>query len=175
MPCLPSFWWLDLNPWNTVSWPINIQPVFWFVYNWFSRIFPVQSREGLYFNPHPPKKGLLQPPKTIIIWHFIQTYFCNIKCDTIENVCSCQYLRLLTECFILVRSAMLQFLTWLYTGRTIIIFGTLKDSSLKMKSLSSNNCFSYRNVVQNGANALANMVIKKIVYFFFFFFFLSKA
>ena len=38
------------------------------------------------------------------------------------------------------------------TCRTTIIFGTLKDGSQKINSLSLKNCFSYRNVLQNGVN-----------------------
>ena len=30
------------------------------------------------------------------------------------------------------------------------MFGTLKDGSLEINSLDLNNCFSYRNVYQNG-------------------------
>ena len=41
-----------------------------------------------------------------------------------------------------------------------MIFGTLQDSSLKNDSLSWNNCFSYRNVLQTGVNALSQMVLK---------------
>ena len=36
---------------------------------------------------------------------------------------------------------------------TIVLFGTLKDGSLQIITLTSNNCFSYRNVFQNGVNA----------------------
>ena len=62
-------------------------------------------------------------------------------------------LRRLTECFIiLVGSTM--FCAAGYTCQTIILFGTLKDSSLKINSLPLNNRFSYRNVLQNGVNAL---------------------
>ena len=38
------------------------------------------------------------------------------------------------------------------------IFGTLKDDSLKINSLASNNCFSHRNVFQNGVNTLSKIV-----------------
>ena len=37
---------------------------------------------------------------------------------------------------------------------------TLKDNSLEINSLSLNNCFSYRNVFQNGVNALSKMGLK---------------
>ena len=47
------------------------------------------------------------------------------------------------------------------TCRTSIIFGAVKDSSLKMYSLSLNNCSRYRNVLQNGVNSLAKVVEKK--------------
>ena len=36
----------------------------------------------------------------------------------------------------------------------------LKDDSLQINSLAFNNCFSYRNVFQNGVNALSKMVFK---------------
>ena len=39
-----------------------------------------------------------------------------------------------------------------------VIFRTLKDSSLQINSLASNDCFSNRNVFQNGVNALSKMV-----------------
>ena len=42
--------------------------------------------------------------------------------------------------------------------RTTIIFGTLKDDSLKINSLALNNCFSHRNIFQNGINTLSKMV-----------------
>ena len=38
------------------------------------------------------------------------------------------------------------------------IFGTLKDESLPIHSLASNNCFSNRNFFQNAVNALTNIV-----------------
>ena len=39
-------------------------------------------------------------------------------------------------------------------------FGSLKDSSLEFDNLPLINYFSYRNVLQNGAKALSNMVKK---------------
>ena len=45
--------------------------------------------------------------------------------------------------------------------RTTVIFETLKDGSLEINRLALNNGFSYRNVFQNGVNALSKMVIKK--------------
>ena len=44
-----------------------------------------------------------------------------------------------------------------------VIFGVLKDGSL-INILASNNCFIYRNVFQNGANALSTMVFKNTVF-----------
>ena len=41
-----------------------------------------------------------------------------------------------------------------YTCRTTVIFGTLRDGSFQINNLASNNCFSYRNLFQNGVNAL---------------------
>ena len=58
--------------------------------------------------------------------------------------------------------------------RTTVILCTLKDGSLQ-NSLALNSCFSYRNVFQNGVNALSKMVFKKMCFFFFFFFFGQKA
>ena len=43
-------------------------------------------------------------------------------------------------------------------GRTTVIFGRLKDGGLQITSLASTNCFTYRNVFQNGVNALPKMV-----------------
>ena len=47
----------------------------------------------------------------------------------------------------------------LYTCQNSVIFGTLKDASLWINSLASNNCFNHRNVLQNGINILSKMVI----------------
>ena len=47
--------------------------------------------------------------------------------------------------------------TWLHVSRTIVSFGTLKDGSLEINSLALNHCFSYRNVFQNGVNALSKI------------------
>ena len=47
-----------------------------------------------------------------------------------------------------------------YTCRTTVMFGTLKDGSLEINPLALNNCLSYRNVFQNGVNALSKMVWK---------------
>ena len=44
------------------------------------------------------------------------------------------------------------------TYRITIIFGTLKDGSLLINTLASNICFSYRNMFQNGVNALSKIV-----------------
>ena len=41
------------------------------------------------------------------------------------------------------------------TCRTAVLFGTLKDGSLQINSLALNNCFSYRNIFQNGVNTLS--------------------
>ena len=48
---------------------------------------------------------------------------------------------------------------------TTIIFGTLEDGSLEINSLALNNCFSCRNVSQNGVNALSKMVLKTSSFF----------
>ena len=47
-----------------------------------------------------------------------------------------------------------------YTCRTTIILETLEDGSFQIDSLVLNICFSYRNVFQNGVNALSKMVLK---------------
>ena len=44
------------------------------------------------------------------------------------------------------------------TCRITVIFGTLKDGSLFINTLASNICFSYRNMFQNGVNALSKIV-----------------
>ena len=41
-----------------------------------------------------------------------------------------------------------------------VIFGTLKDDSLKINSFALNNNFNYRNVFLNGVNSLSKMIIK---------------
>ena len=45
-----------------------------------------------------------------------------------------------------------------FTCRITIIFGTLKDRSLLINTLASNICFSYRNMFQNGVDALSKIV-----------------
>ena len=45
-----------------------------------------------------------------------------------------------------------------FTCRITAIFGTLKDGSLLINTLASNICFSYRNMFQNGVDALSKIV-----------------
>ena len=45
-----------------------------------------------------------------------------------------------------------------FTCRISVIFGTLKDGSLLINTLASNICFSYRNMFQNGVDALSKIV-----------------
>ena len=45
-----------------------------------------------------------------------------------------------------------------FTCRITLIFGTLKDGSLLINTLASNICFSYRNMFQNGVDALSKIV-----------------
>ena len=45
-----------------------------------------------------------------------------------------------------------------FTCRITVIFGTLKDGSLLNNTLASNICLSYRNMFQNGINALSKIV-----------------
>ena len=45
-----------------------------------------------------------------------------------------------------------------FTCRITVIFGTLKDGSLLVNTLASNICFSYRNMFQNGVDALSKIV-----------------
>ena len=44
-----------------------------------------------------------------------------------------------------------------FTCRITVIFGTLKDGSLLVNTLASNICFSYRNMFQNGVDALSKI------------------
>ena len=44
------------------------------------------------------------------------------------------------------------------TCRITVIFGTLKDGSLLINTLASNIYFSYRNMFQNGVDALSKIV-----------------
>ena len=50
---------------------------------------------------------------------------------------------------------LVQLLTYSCQGSAIS--GKVKDGSLQINSLVSNNCFSYRHVFQNGVNALSKM------------------
>ena len=45
-----------------------------------------------------------------------------------------------------------------FTCRITVIFGTLKDESLLINTVASNICFSYRNMFQNGVDALSKIV-----------------
>ena len=45
-----------------------------------------------------------------------------------------------------------------FTCPITVIFGTLKDESLLINTLASNICFSYRNIFQNGVDALPKIV-----------------
>ena len=45
-----------------------------------------------------------------------------------------------------------------FTCRITVIFGTLKDGSLLINNLASNIWFSYRNIFQNGVDALPKIV-----------------
>ena len=45
-----------------------------------------------------------------------------------------------------------------FTCRITVFFGTLKDGSLVINTLASNICFSYRNMFQNGVDALSKIV-----------------
>ena len=45
-----------------------------------------------------------------------------------------------------------------FTCQIAIIFGTLKNGSLLINTLASNICFSYRNIFQNGVDALSKIV-----------------
>ena len=45
-----------------------------------------------------------------------------------------------------------------FTCRITVIFGTLKDENLLINTLASNICFSYRNMFQNGVDALSKIV-----------------
>ena len=67
-----------------------------------------------------------------------------------------------TDCFI-------NFKFWKSTDKTcdinlkirsdlFVIFGTLKDGSLLIDTLASNICFGYRNMFQNGVDALSKIV-----------------
>ena len=73
---------------------------------------------------------------------------------------------LLTECFVLIASAIFGATFNLATrvGWITIILGTPINGSLKIIILPSNNCFSDRNVLQNGVNALSKMVSKNSVF-----------
>ena len=48
-----------------------------------------------------------------------------------------------------------------FTCWITVIFGTLKDESLLINTLASNICFSYRNMFQNGVDALVDAFLSK--------------
>ena len=60
-------------------------------------------------------------------------------------------------------SDLVQLLTWLHVV-DYHNFGTVKYSILKINSLPLNNCFSFRNVLQNGVNSLSKMVLKNSIF-----------
>ena len=70
-------------------------------------------------------------------------------------------LRRLPKSLTLIGSAMFGATFNLVTrvGSTVI-FGTRKGYSLQINSLAFSRCFSYRNVFQNGVNALSKLVLK---------------
>ena len=45
-----------------------------------------------------------------------------------------------------------------FTCRITVIFGALIDGSLLINTLASNICFTYRNMFQNGVDALSKIV-----------------
>ena len=45
-----------------------------------------------------------------------------------------------------------------YTYQTTVIFGIMEERSILMHGLASFNCFIYRNLFQNGANDMSEMV-----------------
>ena len=45
-----------------------------------------------------------------------------------------------------------------FTCQITVIFGTLKDGSLLINTLASNICFNYRNMFQNGVDALSKIL-----------------
>ena len=51
-----------------------------------------------------------------------------------------------------------------YPCRTSIIFGTVKNGSLKIDSLPLNNCFCYRNVLQYGVNSSSKWFLNNLVF-----------
>ena len=57
--------------------------------------------------------------------------------------------------FRLIRSAKLGATFNLVTCRITVIFGTMKDDSLLIDTLASNNCLSHRNVFQNGVKTFS--------------------
>ena len=61
---------------------------------------------------------------------------------------ACQLKALKPECLILVGSGLF--------GATFYLV------TLKINTLPSNNCFSHRNVLQNGVSALSKMVLKEL-------------
>ena len=63
------------------------------------------------------------------------------------------------------------------SGRSPVIFGTMKDGNLENNRLALNIFFSDRNVYQNGVNTLSEMVLKNgfVCLFVCFFFFVKNS
>ena len=59
---------------------------------------------------------------------------------------------------------LVQLLTYSYTCRITVIFGTLKDCSHQINSWALDSWFSYRNVFQNSINALSKMILKSRIF-----------
>ena len=95
-------------------------------------------------------------------WCMVTVAWSSYYCVIHNNQCSGYWL---SVSYWLGLPSLVQLLTWLHYWITII-FQTPKNGSLKINSLPSNNCFSYRNVLQNGINALSKMGLKNSFFFF---------
>ena len=93
---------------------------------------------------------------TQLFFSLISSNICHIKM-LLESLTI--PLRLLSESIKLVGSAMCSVtLTWLHVSDWLI-FGTLKDCTLKCNSLALNHCFSCRNAFQNCINTQLKLVL----------------
>ena len=106
------------------------------------------------------KKKYVDYPKKDTLLHGTIIFFPKTRANKSKQWTHYSALKV-TVCFLLDWSGLpclVQLLNLITRGGTTVVFGTLEDGSLQINNLTSNNCFSYLNVFQNGVNALSKMI-----------------
>ena len=89
---------------------------------------------------------------TLIIPKFMQSIIATIKAEYTNLRVRAVFHKTVRVCHVYCNFK-LGFTCWI-----TVIFGKLKDGSLLINILASNICFSYRNMLQNGVDALSKIV-----------------